>query len=90
MIISVLFTLILERVNEEAEKRLRDLETNYQMQVSSMRTTLELVKEQMEREAEDKIQQLREEHRVELGRDTYFRKKSSSLTMLHQITLDFF
>lgn len=59
--------LFSERINEEADRRIRDMESNYQMQISSMRATLELVKEQMERDTEDRLQQLRIDHKRELG-----------------------
>lgn len=62
-----LILVLLERLTEEHEKKIKEIETNWQMQVTSTRTTLELVKEQMERDAEDKLQALDQHHRSQLG-----------------------
>lgn len=67
-----LILLCLERLTEEHEKKIKEIETNWQMQVTSTRTTLELVKEQMERDAEDKLQALDQHHRSQLGELEYF------------------
>lgn len=55
----------------EHEKQLKDVESNWQLQVSSMRTTVELVKEQMEKESQQKMQMLIDQHRSELGTKYY-------------------
>ncbi|GLV38013.1 uncharacterized protein CBL_07811 [Carabus blaptoides fortunei] len=54
--------LQLERLNEDADRRLKDAEQNCQMQVSCARATVELVKEQMERDTQDKLERLSNEH----------------------------
>lgn len=56
-----------ERLNEEADRRVQQLEQNWQLQMSSTRATLELVKEQMERDAQDKMETLREQQQQKLG-----------------------
>lgn len=48
------------------------METNWQIQVSSLRAALELVKEQMENESQQKIQNLIYQHRSELGKSPTF------------------
>lgn len=58
---------ILEQINEESEQKLKEVETSYQNQLSSLRATLELVREQMERESQQKLQNLIAQHRAELG-----------------------
>lgn len=59
---------ILEQLNEESEQKLKEVETSYQNQMSSLRATLELVREQMERESQQKLQNLIAQHRAELGK----------------------
>lgn len=61
-----------ERINEENEKKLKDVEVYWQNQVSTLRATVELVKEQMEKESQQKIETLIQQHRTELGKDSYF------------------
>lgn len=58
----------LEKITKEHEKQLKEVESNWQLQVSSMRATVELVKEQMEKESQNKMQMLIEQHRAELGK----------------------
>lgn len=60
-----------EKLNEEADRKMKELEQNCQMQVSSMRATLELVKEQAERESYERIQQLEDEHRRANGKTNF-------------------
>lgn len=58
-----------EQINEENEKKLKDVEVYWQNQVSTLRATVELVKEQMEKESQQKIEMLIQQHRTELGTD---------------------
>lgn len=62
------FFLFKERINEENEKKIKEIETSWQNQVATLRLNLDLVKEQMERESQQKIQNLIEQHRTELGK----------------------
>ncbi|KAL1460825.1 hypothetical protein WDU94_012768, partial [Cyamophila willieti] len=55
-----------EHVNEEYERRLAQCEASWQQQLSTTRTTLELVKEQMRRDTYDQIQHLKTQHQREL------------------------
>ncbi|KAK9752453.1 hypothetical protein QE152_g4185 [Popillia japonica] len=56
----------IDRINEEHEKKIKEVESACQNQVSSLRTTLELVKEQMARDSQQKLQNLIDQHRAEL------------------------
>ncbi|GJQ72878.1 hypothetical protein Trydic_g1526 [Trypoxylus dichotomus] len=56
----------IDRINEEHEKKIKEVENTCQNQVSSLRATLELVKEQMARDSQQKIQTLIHQHRAEL------------------------
>uniref|UniRef100_A0A8D8TYU2 Uncharacterized protein n=3 Tax=Cacopsylla melanoneura TaxID=428564 RepID=A0A8D8TYU2_9HEMI len=56
----------IEHLNEEYERRLAQCEASWQQQLSTTRTTLELVKEQMRRDTYDQIQHLRTQHQREL------------------------
>lgn len=47
---------------------MKDAEVYWQNQVSTLRATVELVKEQMEKESQQKIEMLIQQHRTELGR----------------------
>lgn len=62
--------ILIERLTDEYEKKIKELEANWQMQITSTRTTLELVKEQMERDAQEKLQSLDQHHRSQLGKGT--------------------
>nr|CAI5848722.1 unnamed protein product [Callosobruchus analis] len=57
----------LERINEEHESQLKELEEYWQNQVSSLRANLVLVKEQMEKEAQQRVETLIQQHRNELA-----------------------
>lgn len=59
---------LIERINEDTEMKLKEVETTYQNQLSSLRGTLDLVREQMETESQQKIQNLIAQHRAELGK----------------------
>jgi hypothetical protein len=60
-----------EQLNWESERKIQQLEQNWQLQMSSTRATLELVKEQMERDAQDRLDAAEEEHRKQLGAHKY-------------------
>lgn len=59
--------IIAEKINKDNEQRIREVEIGWRNQVMTLRNTLEVVKEQMENEAQQKIQNLIEQHRAELG-----------------------
>lgn len=59
---------LIERINEESETKLKEVETSYQNQLSSLRVTLDLAREQMESESQQKLQNLISQHRAELGK----------------------
>lgn len=59
---------LIERINEDSETKLKEVETAYQNQLCSLRATLDLVREQMETESQQKIQNLIDQHRAELGK----------------------
>ncbi|XP_044258104.1 protein FAM184A-like isoform X1 [Tribolium madens] len=56
----------LERVSEETEQKIKEIEDCWQNKVTALSNTLELVKEQMEKESQQKIESLIEQHRSEL------------------------
>lgn len=60
-----------EQLNWESERKIQQLEQNWQLQMSSTRATLELVKEQMERDAQDHLDAAEEKHRKQLGAHKY-------------------
>ncbi|XP_017785670.1 PREDICTED: nucleoprotein TPR isoform X2 [Nicrophorus vespilloides] len=74
----------IERINEEHDLRVKEVETSCQNQMSSLRTTLELVKEQMERESQQKIQSLIQQHRSELDAqwDNLIHQKSEAIKLV--------
>ncbi|KAJ8961883.1 hypothetical protein NQ318_021501, partial [Aromia moschata] len=57
----------LEKINEEHEKKLKEVENCWHEEVNLLRSTLETVKEQMEKESQQKIEMLIQQHRNELG-----------------------
>lgn len=59
---------LIERINDDSERKLKEVETAYQNQLCSLRTTLDLVREQMEHESQQKLQNLIAQHRAELGK----------------------
>jgi hypothetical protein len=60
-----------EQLNWESERKIQQLEQNWQLQMSSTRATLELVKEQMERDAQDHLDAVQEKHHKQLGAHKY-------------------
>lgn len=46
---------------------MKEVETYWQNQIAAVKATLDLVKEQMERESQQKIEALIQQHRAELG-----------------------
>ncbi|KAL1122604.1 hypothetical protein AAG570_002934 [Ranatra chinensis] len=56
----------LAKLTEECEKKIQQCEVNYQAQVGTTRTTIELVKQQMQMEAEKRIQDIHDSHEREL------------------------
>jgi hypothetical protein len=60
-----------EQLNWESEKKIQQLEQNWQLQMSSTRATLELVKEQMERDAQNRLDAAEEKHHKQLGAHKY-------------------
>nr|CAD7589029.1 unnamed protein product [Timema genevievae] len=57
----------IDSLNEDAERKVQQLEQNWQLQMSSTRATLELVKEQMERDAQSRLEAAGEKHRNQLA-----------------------
>ncbi|KAK5650292.1 hypothetical protein RI129_001321 [Pyrocoelia pectoralis] len=76
----------IEKVNSEHEKQMKDAESNWQMQLCSMRTTVELVKEQMEHESQEKIQNLIDQHRAELDAqwENLIRQKNEAILLVEE------
>ncbi|KDR07715.1 hypothetical protein L798_02631 [Zootermopsis nevadensis] len=56
----------IEQLNWESDRKIQQLEQNWQLQMSSTRATLELVKEQMERDAQDRLDAAEEKHHKQL------------------------
>lgn len=59
--------MLLEQLNAETEKKMKEVEAHWQNQVAAVRASLDAVKEQMERESQQKIEALIQQHRAELG-----------------------
>lgn len=59
--------LFIETLRENCEKKLQQSEQNWSQQVSSTRATLELVKEQLQREAEDQLEALSKKYMLQIG-----------------------
>lgn len=59
--------LFSERANERADRKIQEIEANYQSQVTSLRNALELVQDQMEKESQQKVESLIAQHRSEIG-----------------------
>lgn len=57
----------LEKVNEEHEQQLRELENQWKGKMLDVTTNIEQVREQIEKEAQQKMGSLVEQHRNELG-----------------------
>ncbi|XP_067008628.2 protein FAM184A isoform X5 [Anabrus simplex] len=57
----------IERLTEDAERRVQQAEQAWQLQATSTRATLELVKEQLERDAQDRLDALERKHQEQLG-----------------------
>ncbi|XP_046385448.1 protein FAM184A-like isoform X3 [Ischnura elegans] len=62
----------IDKLNLEAEQRIAAVEQTWQMQLSSTRTTLELVKEQMERDAQKKVEAVHDEYKIKI--DTLWKR----------------
>ncbi|XP_018331433.1 protein FAM184A-like isoform X2 [Agrilus planipennis] len=58
----------IERINAEHERNVKEIEANWQLQVNSMGSKLDLIKEQMEYEAQLKVQDLIDQHRADLDK----------------------
>ncbi|KAK7870470.1 hypothetical protein R5R35_000746 [Gryllus longicercus] len=56
----------IEKLTEDNDRRVAQMEQTWQMQVTSTRTTLELVKEQLERDAQDRLEALERQHQRKL------------------------
>lgn len=59
--------VIPERLTTESEKRVKELEGALSSQACSARTTLELVRGQMQAEHADTLQRMKEQHRKDMG-----------------------
>lgn len=60
-------SFISEALREEYEKKIQQGEQNWSQQISSTRATLELVKEQLQRESEMQLEDLNKKYLQELG-----------------------
>ncbi|XP_063231467.1 protein FAM184A-like isoform X4 [Bacillus rossius redtenbacheri] len=71
----------MQQLSEESERRVQQLEQNWQLQATSTRTTLELVKEQMERDARARLEEAEERHRSQLAQqwDQLMEQKDQAL-----------
>lgn len=58
---------VLERLNDEMEKKIKDLETALSTQAVSARTTLELVRGQLKADHTETTTKLREKHKSDMG-----------------------
>lgn len=65
--VSSIWKFVLDRINEEQEKKIKDLEEYWQNEVSQLKATVDQVKEQMEKDAQQKIEALIQQHRDELS-----------------------
>lgn len=65
--VSSIWKFVLDRINEEQEKKIKDLEEFWQNEVSQLKATVDQVKEQMEKDAQQKIEALIQQHRDELS-----------------------
>lgn len=66
--VSLIWKFVLERINEEHETKIQDLEEHWENEVAQLRATVDQVKEQMERDAQQKIEALIQQHRDELSK----------------------
>lgn len=57
----------LEQLNAESEKKMKEVEAHWQNQIAAVRASLDSAKEQMEIESQQKIENLIQQHRAELG-----------------------
>lgn len=64
---SLIWKFIVDRINEEQENKIKELEEYWQNEVSQLRATVDQVKEQMEQDAQQKIEALIQQHRDELS-----------------------
>uniref|UniRef100_A0A1Y1KHN1 Protein FAM184A/B N-terminal domain-containing protein n=1 Tax=Photinus pyralis TaxID=7054 RepID=A0A1Y1KHN1_PHOPY len=76
----------IDKINSEHEKQMKDAESSWHIQLSSMRTTIELVKEQMEHESQEKIQSLIDQHRAELDAqwENLIRQKNEAIILVEE------
>lgn len=65
--IYLIWRLILERINEEGQKKIEDLERYWNHEVTQLRATVDQVRDQMEKDAQQKIGNLIQQHRDELS-----------------------
>lgn len=66
--VSLIWKFVLERINEENETKIKDLEDHWQNEVAQLRATVDQVKEQMEKDAQQQIEALIQQHRDELSK----------------------
>ncbi|XP_039282770.1 myosin-11 isoform X4 [Nilaparvata lugens] len=76
----------LVEVREDADRRIQQCELNAQHQIGASRTTIELVKEQMHRESQEKLQQLSEHHRRQLEEqwEQLVQERDDAIAMIEQ------
>lgn len=65
---SHLVFFFVDRISVETEQKIQEIEDTWQSKVTSLSNTLEAVKEQMEKESQQKVESLIAQHRSELGK----------------------
>lgn len=58
-------------MRENCDKKIQQSEQNWSQQISSTRATLELVKEQLQREAKDQLEALSKKYMLQLGKSDF-------------------
>ncbi|RZF42873.1 hypothetical protein LSTR_LSTR003697 [Laodelphax striatellus] len=83
---SLFMFMVRKKVREEADRRIQQCELNAQHQVGASRTTIELVKEQMQRESQQQLQQLSEHHRRQLEEqwEQLVQERDDAIAMIEQ------
>ncbi|CAG9823515.1 unnamed protein product [Phaedon cochleariae] len=76
----------IDRINLEHEMRVQETENYWKTQISSLRISLEAVKEQMEKESQQKMEGLIEQHRTQLDEqwDNLIHQKSEAIQLLEE------
>ncbi|KAG5862101.1 hypothetical protein JTB14_022823 [Gonioctena quinquepunctata] len=86
IIVINIFKNIVERINADHKWQIEEFETYWKNQVNSLRASMETVKEQMEKESQQKIEFLIQQHRNELDQqwENLIEQKSESIQFLEE------